>query len=44
MEAIGKILEILALLEREWSTTEGRTVEYYNGEIERLRVLTDQTA
>lgn len=43
-DSIRKMREIIALLELDWSTTEGKTVDYYYGEIERLQKLMDEPA
>ncbi|WP_438496605.1 helix-turn-helix domain-containing protein [Paenibacillus sp. IHBB 3054] len=38
-KAIEKLQEIIALLERDWKTTEGKTVDFYRGEIENFKKL-----
>lgn len=38
-KAIEKLQEIIVLLEKDWKVTEGKTVDYYKGEIENLKIL-----
>lgn len=38
-KAIEKLEEILALLERDWKVTEGKTVDFYKREIENLKIM-----
>jgi tetratricopeptide (TPR) repeat protein len=41
-KAIEKLYEIIALLESDWKVTEGRTVDYYKREIEKLKIMLDR--
>lgn len=38
-KAIEKIQEIIVLLESDWKITEGKTVDFYKGEIENLKIM-----
>ncbi|MFD1176431.1 helix-turn-helix domain-containing protein [Paenibacillus puldeungensis] len=38
-KAIEKLEEVIALLESDWKITEGKTVDFYRGEIENLVLL-----
>jgi transcriptional regulator with XRE-family HTH domain len=41
-KAIEKLYEIIALLESDWKVTEGRTVDFYKREIEKLKIMLDR--
>lgn len=41
-KAIEKLEEVIALLESHWQITEGKTVDFYKGEIENLMLRADR--
>jgi tetratricopeptide (TPR) repeat protein len=41
-KAIEKLQEIIAHLESDWQITEGKTVDFYVGEIENLKIMLNE--